>query len=133
LREGENGFLIDPSDPERFAATIQWFIDNPRAPLSMSAASLELSKCFHLPVLAQAPHRPVGAGVQEHRKWLAEALLHDVRSAAYRQIERSEALLYGSDATEFMLRDIESRYAEIILVLCFMVPLIFVLEPDSKV
>jgi hypothetical protein len=58
---------------------------------------------------------------------LAEALLHDVRSAAYRQIERSEALLYGSDAIEFMLRDIESRHAEIILVLCFIVPLIFVL------
>ena len=50
-----------------------------------------------------------------------------MRSAAYRQIERSEALLYGSDAIEFMLRDIESRYAEIILVLCFIVPLNFVL------
>ena len=47
--------------------------------------------------------------------------------AASRQIERSEALLYGSDAIEFMLRDIENRHAEFILVLCFIVPLNFVL------
>ena len=35
--------------------------------------------------------------------------------------------MYGSDAIEFMWRQIESRQAEIILALCFVVPLIFVL------
>ena len=47
-----------------------------------------------------------------------------------RGVPRDDADALGSmypDAIEFMLRDIESRHAEIILVLCFIAPLNFVL------
>ena len=43
VREGENGFIVDPTNAEEFAAKIQWFIDNPDARLSMSDASFDRS------------------------------------------------------------------------------------------
>jgi glycosyltransferase involved in cell wall biosynthesis len=46
VREGENGFIIDPTNPEEFAGKIQWFIDNPNARTSMSAVSHELARSF---------------------------------------------------------------------------------------
>ena len=71
----------------------------------------------------------------QYADWL-EALpanQHDTAGWWHKAADQGDALAQDAlgsmypDAIEFMLRDIESRHAEIILVLCFIAPLIFVL------